>query len=146
MPNAARAYTALPQRSRSTRVRVVPGRASDSISPVAKRAAYAIMVLVAAFAIIACLRISLTAATVNTAVATENLSAQVDNMRSYAASLEVQESTLANPVYVRSVASERLGMTMPSNSALLDLGMDAVRYNESGMLSLASSLTAVSQG
>ncbi len=146
MPSAARAYTALPQRTRSTRVRVVPGRESQSLSAGARRAALFIMLLVVAFALLGFVRVGLTAATVNTAVATESLSAQVDDMRSYAASLEVQESTLANPAYVRSVASERLGMVMPGSSAVLDLGMDAVRYNDAGMLSLSSSLTAVSQG
>ena len=156
MPSAARAYSAQPQRMqpqrtpstrrRNANVRVVPGRASQPLSPSIKSAARVIMVLVAMFAILACLRIGLTAATVNTAVATEKVSAQIDDMRSYAASLEVQESTLANPAYVRSVASGRLGMVVPSRSDRIDLGMDAVRYNEEGALSLSSSLAAVAVG
>lgn len=150
MPSAARAYRAQPQREqRATRrvaVRVVPGRASDALPQGVKKAAFSLMAIVAVLAVIACVRIGFTAATVNTTMATESLSAQISELQSYAASLEIQESMLANPAYVRSEASGRLGMVAPGASFHLDLGMDAVRYNEAGQLSLSSSLAAVAQG
>lgn len=102
--------------------------------------------MVVLFAIVGCVRVGLTSATVRTAIAAEDLTAQVSNMQSYGANLEVKESSLSNPAHLRSVATQELGMQAPLTTDVISLGGGAATLNEEGNLSLSMSLAYVAQG
>lgn len=148
MPSAAPAYRGAARRtSGKTAVRVVrnTGR-TPGISSRALAISRAIVAFVVVFALVGCIRVGLTAATVNTALATEVLTSQVSDLQSAGAGLEVQESSLANPANVRSIASTELGMTAPSSVDTIALGKDVVMCDEAGNLSLSLSLARLGQG
>ena len=148
MANAAPAYRQSARAAaRSTRVSVVrstrrdPGLSRTTL--VVSRVFVAVVLL---FAIVGCVRVGLTAATVNTAIATEELTSQVNDLQSAGSNLEVQESSLTNPAYVRSVAANELGMSAPKNIDTIALAGDVVAYDEAGNLSLSLSLAQAAQG
>ncbi len=104
------------------------------------------MILVVVFAVVACVRIGLTSATVSTAIASENTAAQVESARSTGNDLEVQESYLTNPTYVKNIASTQLGMAAPAETTTISLADDVVATDAQGNLSLADSLAVAAQG
>lgn len=144
MPSAARAYAQAPARAprRESPIRILPGNRHESqLSPQIVFLAKAFMVALAVFALVACVRIGLASATVTTSVATEQINATVNDIRSGSAHLEVTESSLANPTSMKTLASGQLGMSAPYEVATIVLEPDTVVYDEAGNLSLARSLT-----
>ena len=110
--SAARAYDYYaPQRAprRESRVGVVRGIPRETISPSALRMARIVIVAIVLFAVLAFVRIGLTTATVNTMIASQSLSAQIEDLSSANASLSVQKSVLSSPAAVKERATA-LGM------------------------------------
>ena len=151
--SAAHAYAPVveraPERPRRAQVSVVRGQGADaqarqSASAVvfaAKVAACVIVVL----AVLGFVRVTLSSATVATALETQHPSSQIDTARSEGSQLEVQQSSLANPTRIRIVASS-LGMAAPSSTSVIDLSGDIVVTDEAGNLSLSGSAAALAQG
>lgn len=144
---AYRAYPErVPARDPRTRVRVVPGRAprrepAKSTSPV-RTVTLAIVVAVVAVTLVAFLRVTLAAATVTTAMQSQDLESQISDARSTGSSLEVSQSLLSSPTRVRQEA-ERLGMATPSSVETMTLPQDVVQTNDDGSLSLSKSVAVV---
>lgn len=151
--SAAHAYAPVveraPERSRRAQVSVVRGQGADaqarqSASAVvfaAKVAACVIVVL----AVLGFVRVTLSSATVATALETQKLTSQIDVARSEGSQLEVKQSSLANPTRIRIVASS-LGMAAPASTSVIDLSGDVVVTDEAGNLSLSGSAAALIQG
>lgn len=128
MGSAARAY--MPERRQrevpAPSFEVLPGRGEDAarrsgLSPQAVFA-FKIVIAVAVFLGIVCgVRVWLTAATVGVLMDTQTLTASVSEARALGSELEVQQSILANPTRIQSVASEDLGMGPASQVAYLDV-------------------------
>ena len=147
MASAARAYrNAAPQRQPRRDVRVLPGsRPASGISEAALRVARIVVVMAVFLAVLGCIRIGFTAATVSTALANEELSVAVSDLQSASANLEVVESSLTNPTHVRSVAAGQLGMVLPEQVDMLAISPDVVVHDEAGNLSLQGSLSVAAQ-
>lgn len=95
---------------------------------------------------LACARVLLSAASVTTTIATDELSTQIANERTLGNDLEVQQSQLSNSTHIRS-AAEGLGMAAPAATESIELGADVVATDASGNLSLSGSLSSMaSQG
>ena len=128
-----------PQRAPRPQVRAIPGGGrrtqeqgvSSQALTLVKVAAAALI----AFALVCCVRVALSAATVTTAMESQEL-AQV---REQGNALEVTHSTLANPSHVK-MAAAGMGMIAPETTEYLDLGVDVVATDEAGNLSLTQSL------
>lgn len=150
MAQAARAYR-YPERApeRGPRIRVVPGKGiptkADTLSPSLVMLAKMFAVFVVIMALLGFVRIGLASATVSTAVATEELSTQIENAHASANSLEVTESYLSNPVALKGKAAG-LGMAEAAETGTLTLPKDVIVTDASGNLSLSGSLKAASQG
>lgn len=145
MANAARAYSRSSAPKRSTAIRVVPGgRGNNVLSSTVLLAARVFMIVLAVFAVVACVRIGIASATVTTSLETEKITAQVESIRSGSAHLEVTESTLGNPTAVKESAVKKLGMAAPEEVEKLALSDDVVAFDEAGNLSLARSLSHTS--
>ncbi|MEG0070873.1 MAG: cell division protein FtsL [Raoultibacter sp.] len=137
-----------PRPQRSPQVRVVPGRGktthqntlSKQVVTLAKIAAGALLVL----ALIGCVRIALVSATVTTALASQEISSQIETVRSTSNSLEVKQSFLSNPSYVKREAAA-LNMGVAAGSTTLTLPQDVVLTDETGSLSLSQSLAAATR-
>lgn len=130
-----------PQRAPRPRVRAIPGgRVQEQGAPsqVLTLAAIAAIVLVV-FALVCCVRVALSAATVSTAMETQQLNQQISQSREQSNALEVTHSTLSNPSHVKMAATE-LGMVSPETTEYIDLGVDVVATDEAGNLSLTQSL------
>ena len=93
-------------------------------------------------AIFACARVLLSAASVTTTIATDELSTQIANERTLGNDLEVQQSQLSNSTHIRS-AAEGLGMAAPAATESIELGADVVATDASGNLSLSGSLSSM---
>ena len=155
--SAAHAYAPVveraPERSRRpdrrASVSVVRGQGADAQARqsasalvfAAKVAACVVVVL----AILGFVRVTLSSATVATALETQELTSQIDVARSEGSKLEVQQSSLANPTRVRIVASS-LGMAAPASTSVIDLSGDVVVTDEAGNRSLSGSAAALAQG
>ncbi|MEF9925082.1 MAG: cell division protein FtsL [Eggerthellaceae bacterium] len=130
---------------RKVQVHVVPGRGKtthqNTLSPqilaIAKFGAAALLVL----ALIGFARIALVSATVTTALASEEVAAQITSVRAASNDLEVAQSHLSNPSYVKQAAAA-LSMGAAAGSAALTLPADVVSTDASGNLSLSQSLAA----
>ena len=128
------------------RVRVVHARRPvETVSPQVVTVAIVAIAAIALFAVIACARIAVHTATVNVMIETDAITAQIEEVRTTSASLEIQQSTLGNPVNVKRGA-KKLGMSAPVTSETLMLGEDVVAYDSQGNLSLSKSLAAASVG
>ncbi|MCI8469624.1 MAG: cell division protein FtsL [Eggerthellaceae bacterium] len=151
--SAAPAYAPLveraPERSRRPEVSVVRGQGADararqsasSVVTVARAIACVVVVL----ALLGFVRVTLSSATVATALESQQISSQIDTARSEGSSLEVQQSSLANPTRIRIVASS-LGMAAPAATATIDLSGDVVVTDGAGNLSLSGSAAVLAQG
>lgn len=101
-----------------------------------------IIVVIAVVAVIACVRVGFTAASVGTCMDSEALSAQIETARSAGSDLEVQRSYLSNTSHVR-VAATQLGMGAPAASMTITLDPDVVAVDAAGNLSLSGSMAAI---
>lgn len=149
MASAAPAYRSSARRAARNRAQVSVVRSSRREVGLSRNVVVAARLFVAAVllvALVGCVRVGITAATVNTAIATETLTSQVSDLQSDGASLEVQETSLANPAYVRAVASNELGMRAPERTDTIALGSDVVACDAAGNLSLSLSLAQAAQG
>lgn len=109
-------------------------------------AARILVAIAAAIALVCCVRVALTAASVSTSLESSAMSAQIETARSTGNDLEVQQSQLSNSMHVRLAASS-LGMAAPAETAAVVLTPDIVVTDETGALSLSGSLAAIaSQG
>ena len=130
-----------PQRAPRPQVRAIPGGGrrtqeqgvSNQALTLVKVAAAALI----AFALVCCVRVALSAATVTTAMESQELSQQIAQVREQGNALEVTHSTLANPSHVK-MAAAGMGMIAPETTEYLDLGV--VATDEAGNLSLTQSL------
>ena len=128
------------------RVRVVHARRPiETVSPQVVTFARIAIVFVVLFAVISFARIAIHTATVNVMLENEQISAQIDEVRSTSANLEVQESTMGSPTNVKRDARQ-MGMSAPYATETLMLGQDVVAYDAEGNLSLSQSLAAASVG
>lgn len=150
MAPAAPAYR-YPERApqRAPRIQVVPGKgrptAPKTLPSSAVLFARIVAVFFIVFALLGFVRIGLASATVTTAVATEDITTQIDSARSTGNELEVRESYLSNPTYLRSEAT-KLNMSEPTETGSLTLPADVVITDSAGNLSLSGSLKAATQG
>ena len=151
---AAPAYTYYPERAPEraprTRISVVPGQGPRTQSPALPSSVVFLAKAVAAVLIVVSLvafaRIALSSATVATSVQAQELSSQIDQARSSGSSLEVSQSLLTNPTYLKQQAAG-LGMAAPETIATIELGAAVVAYDGAGNLSLSKSVAlAVSAG
>ena len=149
--SAAPAYSRMrperqPQRAPRPRVRAIPGGgARVQEKGVSSQVMFFAKVAVAALALITavcCVRVALSAATVSTAVETQELNQQIAAAREQGNALEVSHSTLSNPTHVKAAATE-LGMVAPATTETIDVGADIVAVDDAGNLSLTQSLERV---
>ncbi|MBO4365122.1 MAG: cell division protein FtsL [Eggerthellaceae bacterium] len=153
MAGAAPAYdysyvrgTAVRAPRNERRVRVVHARRPvETVSPQVVTLARVAIVVIALFAVIACARIAIHTATVNVMMRNDEIAAQIEEVRSTSASLEVQESTMGNPANVKRSA-KKMGMYIPYTTETLMIGEDIVAYDEAGNLSLSKSLAVATAG
>lgn len=131
-------------------VNVMPGRRNGVNHAGVPESIFGVVGVVFAVAIViaifACARVLLSAASVTTTIATDELSTQIANERTLGNDLEVQQSQLSNSTHIRS-AAEGLGMASPAATESIELGADVVATDASGNLSLSGSLSSMaSQG
>lgn len=122
---------------------VVPGSAPrTSVQTVSAAFLLAAKVIAVALVLVTAVgfaRIALNSATVTTSLAAQEISSDLSEARSYAATLEVQQSTLSNPSRVKEAAAD-LGMGAPAQTATITLPVDVVATDEAGNVSLTESI------
>lgn len=127
------------------RVDVVPGgnksKATSAAHALALRVAKIALVAIIAFAGIGFGRITLASATVTEAMEAREIRNNMEEMRSSISDMQVEQSSLSNPVRIKSEA-EALGMSSPAVTHVLDLSGDIVITEKDGSLSLTGSLNA----
>lgn len=138
-----RAPQRAPQRAPRTRISVVPGQGPRTQAPSLPSSvvllATAVAVVLVVVSLVAFARITLSSATVATSVQAQELSSQIDDARSSGASLEVSQSLLTNPTYLKQQAAG-LGMAAPEAVETIDVGVDVVACDDAGNLSLSKSV------
>lgn len=145
MANAARAYSRSAAPKRGASIRVVPGgRGESGLSSHVLFAARAFMIILAVLAVVAFVRIGFASATVTTSMEAERLNAQVEEIRSGSAHLEVTESSLSSPTTIKETAVKKFGMAAPLEVETIKLDGDIIAFDEAGNLSLARSLSSTS--
>ena len=134
-----------PQRAPRPQVRAIPGGRvrEQGVSPQFVTLAKLAAVMLVAFAVVCCVRIALTAATVSTSIESQELTQQISQARKDGNALEVSQSALSNPTHVRAAAAE-LGMVEPPVTETIVLEPDVVATDEAGNLSLTRSLQRAS--
>ncbi len=145
--SAAPAYSRYPKRAPEqaprARISVVPGsgkRTQTSTLPSnVVFLAKAIAMVLLFVAVVAFARIGLMAAAISTSIESSQLSAQIEEVRSSSAALEVSQSVLSNPTRVREEAAE-LGMVEATDVSFIAMPQDVVVTDESGTLSLSQSV------
>ena len=132
----------------SSRISVIPGSgraeapsSSTSIVFLAKVAAAIIVVI----AVLGFVRVTLSSATVTTALETQELSSQISTVRSEGSTLEVSHSALANPTRIRNMATA-MGMAPAESVTYIDLNNDLIATDADGNLSLSGSVARVISG
>ncbi len=132
-----------PERAPRTRISVVPGRGPRTQSPALPSGlvflAKAVAVVLVVVSLMAFARIALSSATVATSVEAQELSSRIDDARSNGAALEVSQSLLTNPTYLKQQAAG-LGMAAPQAVEVIDIGADVVACDDAGNLSLSKSV------
>ena len=135
-----------PERSRGAerpRIGVIPGSAPrSSVKTVSETFLLAAKVLAVVFVLVTVIgfaRITFNSATVTTSMASQEISADLSEARAYAATLEVQQSSLSNPTRVRSAAVD-MGMAAPASSTTIVLPQDVVAADDSGVISITESI------
>lgn len=136
---------AVPDRSGAD-FEVIPGRRKYSDVETLPASVMGIAkVIVAAALVVAtlcCVRVGLTAASVTSSIAADDLSAKIENARSYGSDLEVQQSRLSNSTHIR-VEAASLGMAPPLSTEAVVLPPDIVATDAEGDLSLSGSIAAI---
>lgn len=137
------------RRVRRPEIGVIPGEGrqvrSEPLPSSAVSLAKVLAVVLAVVAILGCVRISLSSATVMTALETRELSSQIETARSEGNALEVVQSSLSNPTRVKDAAT-LLGMSAPAYVANIDLSDDVVVTDDQGNLSLSGAAAVLAQG
>lgn len=131
-----------PQRAPRPDVRAIPGGARRTQPEASLRTGILLKVALAAllaFAAVCIVRVSLSAATVSTAIETQQLNQDISAIREQSNALEVSQSTLSNPTNVKAAAAQ-LKMGAPTTTEFLNLGVDVVATDDAGNLSLTQSL------
>ena len=105
--------------------------------------ARAIVIVAAVVALLALARVTLSAMSVSTTIATSELSTEIETARAAGNDLEVQQSQLSNSMHIR-LAAESMGLGAAESTVAIDLGEDVVATDESGNLSLSGSIANMS--
>ena len=92
-----------------------------------------------AVAVVSLVRVQLTAMATETTIDQQKLSAQVSQLLSDNANLELQKSTLLAPASLKNSASQ-LGMHEAASVETITVPADVVAYNDDGSLSLSGTL------
>lgn len=131
------------QRPGARGLEVVPGGARDerAASSGAVLFARVLVIFIVAFALIGCVRISLSSATVAAALEANAIADQIDEARDAGSQLEVTQSSLANPTRIKRDAVA-IGMHSPATSSFIDISGDIVVKDADGRLSLSGSVAA----
>lgn len=90
-------------------------------------------------ALVCCVRVAFSAATVTSSISSDQLSAQISEVRSTTGDLEVRQSMMSNPTNLQREA-EGLGMVPATEIAAITLPEDVVQTDADGNLSLSKSL------
>ncbi|NTU89531.1 MAG: hypothetical protein HGA54_06465 [Actinobacteria bacterium] len=154
MGSAARAYdytysSAQPRRHQvQPDFQVLPGKGKDrqaalGVSPFVMSCFRIALVVTLTLTAVALCRVWLTASTTSMLMASEGLVTQIESTRSQGADLEVQQSILANPTRIQTLASENLAMGPASDVSYLSMADSALATDASGSLSLSGSLAAL---
>jgi cell division protein FtsL len=153
MASTARAYQAplrVPRVRPDARpdIRVFPGKGTDrdahaALDPAIITCFKIALVAVLVIAAVGVCRVWLSASTVSHLIVSEQLSSQITSARAAGSDLEIQQSILANPSRIQSIATETLGMTSASGSTYIDLASGVLAKDNSGDLSLAGSLAVI---
>lgn len=101
-----------------------------------------VVVVAVIVAAVACVRVGLSALSINTSIATTELSSQIETARTAGNDLEVMQSRLANSTHIKLEATS-LGMAAPAETTVVELGPDVVATDAQGNLSLAGSLSVI---
>ena len=139
MANAAPAYSYEPQRR--PRVEVVPGRrpAEERDLQAIRSLAFCVAAALVVVALLAGVRVALTAATVQTSLASQEISAEIEAQRSSGNTLEVTSSVMSSTSRIEQEASA-LGMAAADSLVSIVLEEDVVVCDEAGNLSLTASV------
>lgn len=134
-----------PQAPKRPDLQVIPGRGSALAERIGASPLFftILKVVVAGVIFIAAVgvcRVALTSASVNTLIASDDLTAQISTARSLSSDLEVQQSSLSNPSRIKEYASSTLGMSSSDTSEQINLADGALSTDSNGTLSLAGSV------
>lgn len=133
-PEAEREFDVIPGSRTRSEVVELPA----SIMTIAR----VVVVVAVIIAAIACVRVGLSAMSINTSIATSELSSQIDTARTTGNDLEVMQSQLSNSTHIKLEATG-LGMAAPAETTVVALGPDVVATDAQGNLSLSGSLAAI---
>lgn len=128
-------------------VRVVRGSGTVSAPrtapafSVGRAVAFAVAALVVV-AVAACIRLALSSAAIATSLDSQQISNSIQDVRTASTSLEIEQSTLANPARI-SAEAKRLGMAAPSSVGVIELAPDVVVLDGDGALSLSQSVDSL---
>ncbi len=127
-------------------IEVMPGgaRQERAASSGAILFAKLLIAFIVAFAAIGCVRITLSSATVATAMEARQIDSQISDAREVGSELEVVQASLANPTRVKRDAIAG-GMRSPAKAAFIDISGDIVVRDDAGRLSLSGTMEAVAE-
>lgn len=91
-------------------------------------------------AVAACIRLALSSAAIATSLDSQQISNSIQDARTASTSLEIEQSTLANPARI-SAEAKRLGMAAPESVGVIELAPDVVVLDGDGALSLSQSVS-----
>ena len=135
--------------ARRPRVEVLPGsgsrrqaRRQNTASPSIITLARSIAVILVVVAVVCCVRIGLTSATVSTMIESDNLSTQIAEARSTGTNFEVEQSGLTSTVMLKG-AAKRMGMITPYEVGSIALPADVVATDADGNLSFSGTIRNV---
>lgn len=103
-----------------------------------------VAILILTFTLLCVARVSLSSATVATAMENQEMSNQISTARTEGSSLEIAQSKLAAPSRVKEQAAS-MGMASPNDVMMIDLSGDVVKTDSNGDLSLSRSIAAATQ-
>ena len=129
--------------SRRPDINVVPGGKTreqvETLSPAVYAAVRLIVIALVFVTAIALVRVALSAATIEAAVAGEELSTQIEEAQSEGTALEVSASVLSSSSRLKQEAAA-LGMVAAETTETITLSADVVVCDEDGNLSLSLSI------
>lgn len=127
-------------------IEVMPGGAHQERAASSGAILFAklLIAFVVAFAAIGCVRITLSSATVATAMEARQIDSQISDAREVGNELEVAQASLANPTRVKRDAIAQ-GMRSPAKASFIDISGDVVVRDDDGRLSLSGTIEAVAE-